>query len=151
MSPTNRLAPARSTIRLATSDDDLRAAFPVMRQLRPHLDEATFVAQARRQMGAHGWRLAVLSDAERIVACAGFRVGEWLAWGKALYVDDLVTDEHSRSMGHGDALFEWLLETARAEGCGQLHLDSGVQRFAAHRFYLRKRMDITSHHFAVKL
>jgi hypothetical protein len=32
-----------------------------------------------------------------------------------------------------------------------LHLDSGVQRFAAHRFYLARRMDITCHHFALKL
>jgi hypothetical protein len=30
-------------------------------------------------------------------------------------------------------------------------LDSGVQRFGAHRFYLRRRMDITSHHFALDL
>jgi hypothetical protein len=30
-------------------------------------------------------------------------------------------------------------------------LDSGVQRFGAHRFYLRRRMNITSHHFAIDL
>jgi len=33
----------------------------------------------------------------------------------------------------------------------QLHLDSGVQRFSAHRFYLSKRMEISSHHFSLKL
>lgn len=139
------------TIRLATTDAELRAAFPVMRQLRPHLDEPAFLAQARRQMDAHGWRLALLEHQDRVVACAGFRTGEWLSWGKALYVDDLVTDEHARSAGHGEALFDWLVETARAEGCGQLHLDSGVQRFGAHRFYLRKRMDIAGHHFVLRL
>ncbi|MDQ3034229.1 MAG: GNAT family N-acetyltransferase [Myxococcota bacterium] len=139
------------TIRLATTDDELRAAFPVMKQLRPHLELDAFVAQARRQQHAHGWSLAVRFDGERVVACAGYRIGEWLAWGKALYVDDLVTDESARSGGHGDALFEWLCDAARAADCAQLHLDSGVQRFAAHRFYLRKRMNITSHHFARKL
>jgi len=40
---------------------------------------------------------------------------------------------------------------ARAEGCAQFQLDSGVQRFGAHRFYLMKRMDITAHHFGLKL
>ena len=140
-----------SVIRLATTDAELRAAFPVMRQLRPHLDEPTFVAQARRQIDAHGWRLALLEHEGHVVACAGFRVSEWMAWGKALYVDDLVTDVHARSAGHGKHLFEWLVATARAEGCAQLHLDSGVQRFGAHRFYMRKRMEITSHHFALKL
>ncbi len=138
-------------IRLATTEDDLRAAFPVMKQLRPHLDVDAFLAQARRQQEAHDWKLALRFDADRAVACAGYRIGEWLAWGKALYVDDLVTDETARSHGHGDALFDWLLDAARAAGCAQLHLDSGVQRFGAHRFYLRKRMDITSHHFALRL
>ena len=139
------------TIRLATSDSDLRAAYPVMRQLRPSLEEEAFVAQARRQLQTQPWRLALLEHEGRVVACAGFRVGEWLSWGRALYVDDLVTDELERSKGHGDALFDWLVATARAEGCETLHLDSGVQRFAAHRFYLRKRMSITAHHFAMKL
>jgi GNAT superfamily N-acetyltransferase len=140
------------SIRLASSDADLHAAYPVVRQLRPHLERDAFVAQATRQQSAHGWRLALLDDGSgAVVAAAGFRIAEHLAWGKALYVDDLVTDEGARSRGHGDALFDWLLETARAEGCAQLHLDSGVQRFAAHRFYLRKRMSITSHHFALVL
>ncbi|MGZ5001726.1 MAG: GNAT family N-acetyltransferase, partial [Chthoniobacterales bacterium] len=30
-------------------------------------------------------------------------------------------------------------------------LDSGVQRFDAHRFYLMKRMKISSHHFSLEL
>jgi hypothetical protein len=43
------------------------------------------------------------------------------------------------------------VEEARREGCRALHLDSGVQRFAAHRFYLGKRMEITSRHFGLAL
>ena len=48
----------------------------------------------------------------------------------------------------------WLRENlawARKRECAELHLDSGVQRFGAHRFYLNHRMDITSHHFAIQL
>lgn len=136
-------------IRLATVAD-LSLVFPVMHELRPALDEAAFVAQAQRQL-ATGWRLALTDVDGTVVGCAGFRVSEWLAWGKALYVDDLVTLASRRSEGHGEALFDWLVVLAREEGCAQLHLDSGVQRFGAHRFYLRKRMEITSHHFALKL
>jgi GNAT superfamily N-acetyltransferase len=84
-------------------------------------------------------------------AVAGFRIAEFLAWGRILYVDDLVTASAQRSRGHGQALFDWLVARARANGCAQLHLDSGVQRFDAHRFYLRQRMSITSHHFALQL
>jgi hypothetical protein len=33
----------------------------------------------------------------------------------------------------------------------RLELDSGVQRFAAHRFYFRERMWISRHHFSLEL
>lgn len=109
-----------------------------------------FLLRVRRQQ-ADGFQLAALTTEDAVVAVAGFRVLENLAWGRFLYVDDLVTDEARRSHGHGEALFAWLVAHARAEGCDQLHLDSGVQRFGAHRFYLARRMDITCHHFAMKL
>jgi GNAT superfamily N-acetyltransferase len=86
-----------------------------------------------------------------VQACAGFRILEYLWVGKTLYVDDLITASSARSRGHGHELFEWLEAHAREAGCAELHLDSGVQRFAAHRFYLRERMHIVAHHFALKL
>jgi hypothetical protein len=46
---------------------------------------------------------------------------------------------------------KFLVEAARENGCAELHLESGVQRFGAHRFYLANRMDITCHHFGMKL
>lgn len=136
--------------REAHTDDEIRACFPVMAQLRPHLAAEEFVSRVRRQMES-GYRLAYVEEAGRAVAVAGFWLIENLAWGRFLYVDDLVTDEAERSRGHGERLFEWLVAEAKRNGCGELHLDSGVQRFAAHRFYLRQRMNITCHHFAVKL
>jgi GNAT superfamily N-acetyltransferase len=130
---------------------ELRAAHPVMAQLRPHLDRPRFVAQVRRQQRARGYRLIAVHVRGRCVALAGFRIAEFLAWGKILYVDDLVTDDALRSRGHGRALLRWLEREAQRNGCAEIHLDSGVQRFGAHRFYLREGFDITSHHFARKL
>lgn len=130
----------------------LTACWPVMQQLRPHLDAAAFMDQVRRQQSAAGYRLAYACEAGGPpLGCAGFRVTEFLAWGRTLYVDDLVTDEARRGTGVGGALMGWLVAEAKRAGCAQLHLDSGVQRFGAHRFYLTQGMDITSHHFALKL
>jgi GNAT superfamily N-acetyltransferase len=139
-----------STMRLATSDRDIERCFPVMVQLRPHLDQARFLATIRRQE-AGGFHLALLEAAGEIRAVAGFRVLDNLVGGRILYVDDLVTDAAVRSHGHGQALLDWLARRARVEGCQFLELDSGVQRFDAHRFYLTQRMQISSHHFRLKL
>lgn len=136
--------------RLALSDEDILACQPVMAELRPHVAGQDFLERVRRQ-AMQGYQLACVSVDGIVVACAGYRYGENLAWGHFLYVDDLVTAQAYRSRGHGERLFHWLVNEARRNGCEQLHLDSGVQRFAAHRFYLRARMDITSHHFALCL
>lgn len=121
-----------------------------MVQLRPHLAREEFVQRAIRQM-SQGYRLLYIEDEGTVLAVAGYRLLENLAWGKFLYVDDLVTDAAHRSAGLGASLLDSLLTIARQNGCAELHLDSGVQRFGAHRFYVGQRMDITSHHFAMKV
>jgi GNAT superfamily N-acetyltransferase len=141
---------AMSAIRFSVSTDDIERCYAVMQELRPDLKPEEFVGRVRRQEEA-GYRLLYLEDLGEVKAVAGFRVLENLAWGKFLYVDDLVTKPADHGKGYGGALFEWLLQHALGQGCGQVHLDSGVQRFGAHRFYLGKGMAITSHHFAVKL
>ncbi len=84
-----------------------------------------------------------------MLCVAGFNIGEKLAWGKHIYIDDLVTNEQFRSTGAGAYLMTWFKAYAQEQGCGQIHLDSGVQRFAAHRFYLREHFNIASHHFVL--
>lgn len=83
-------------------------------------------------------------------ACvAGFIYGENLAWRKFLYVNDLVTAEYSRSKEAGKTIIDWLKQHARETGCKELHLDSGVQRKEAHRFYEREGMTAIGLHFAI--
>lgn len=137
-------------IELAETDSAIAACYPVMAQLRPHIAAEAFGAQVRRQM-AQGYQLAAIKANGRPVGVAGFRVLEYLFSGVTLYVDDLVTDSGQRSKGYGEKLMQWLIEHARSRHCASLQLDSGVQRFDAHRFYLAQRMRISSHHFALDL
>jgi GNAT superfamily N-acetyltransferase len=134
----------------AKTDAEILSCFPVMSQLRPHLVESEFVTRVRRQQ-QEGYTLVFLHQQNRVRSIAGFRIQECLYSGRFLYVDDLATDESARSQGLGGLLFDWLVDYGRTSNCDVLRLDSGVQRFAAHRFYLFKRMDILCHHFALKL
>lgn len=138
------------SIQLAESDFQILECFPVISQLRPHLEQAKFVEQVRYQMKER-YQLAFSKIDEQTLAVAGFRISSCLALGKFLYIDDLVVDEFNRSHSYGQQLFQWLIEYAINHECKYLSLDSGVQRFAAHRFYLMQRMNITSHHFSIEL
>jgi len=137
-------------IRLAATDSEIMGCLPVLRQLRTDLVEDEFVRRIRLQQ-AGGYRLCYLAEGGIVRSVAGFRLIENLASGRVLYVDDLVTDSGARSRGFGQKLLEWLLEEAQRLECDTLELDSGVQRFDAHRFYLRNRMHIVSRHFRIGL
>jgi GNAT superfamily N-acetyltransferase len=137
-------------IRLAKADHEIESCYPVMAQLRPHVAADDFLPRVKRQTAIAGYQIAYLIE-EEVKAVAGFRISECLAWGKFLYVDDLVSAESERSKGYGGRLFDWLVNHAQEKRCDQFHLDSAVQRFGAHRLYLMKRMIIEGHHFGLKL
>ncbi len=136
-------------IKRIDSPDLLREAAEVMLELRPHFTTENLIEQITRQQ-ANGYILFGAFKGGECCAVAGGVVGEKLAWGKHFYIDDLVSRQAVRSEGVGERLLNYCIEFARANACKSLHLDSGVQRYAAHRFYLRHKLNITSHHFALE-
>jgi GNAT superfamily N-acetyltransferase len=141
----------KSRIAIANTAEEIRQCYPVMRELRTHVtSEDEFVERVQRQQ-KQGYLLAFVESEGEICAAAGYRILESLFSGKNLYVDDLVTRERDRSRGFGGELIDWLIAQAREHGCETLELDSGVQRFDAHRFYFCKRMSISSYHFRLKI
>jgi len=151
MSPTTA-SPSNINLSYADTEDEIRACFAVMRELRPHLASAQELADRVALQKRSGYRLLAGRDAaERVVACAGFRVTENLMHGRHLYVDDLVTLESERARGHGERLFRFLVDAARAAGCEKVVLDTGLSNALAHRFYYRQGMLATALRFTLPL
>lgn len=141
----------RNQISIAQTPEEISSCFPVVQELRPHLSHRdAFVAQIQRQI-KEGYTLVFVRDGEEVGACMGFRSFETLPWGKILYIDDLITREKSRKNGFGRRLATYAIEQARLAGCAQVHLDSGYQRFDAHRLYLNMGFTLICHHLALIL
>lgn len=124
-----------------------------MRELRPELgSEHDFVRQVDQRQRPGGYRLigSVPDDTTPALAVAGFRIGDNLAWGHHLYIDDLSTLPAARQQGHAGALLAWLHAEAERFACRAIHLDSGVgmNRASAHRLYFNSGYRISSHHFS---
>jgi GNAT superfamily N-acetyltransferase len=136
-------------IQRVLTEEQIRACHRVMQQLRPHLtDEQAFVEQVQRQL-SEGYQLVYCQDKGEVRSLAGFRFLEFLAWGKVLYIDDLITDSETRRSGHGGQLLKWVIKQGKKVKCDQIHLDSGPQRHDAHRLYLNHGFKIIGHHFAL--
>ena len=135
-------------VTLVSSENDLKASAKILLQLRPQYSRDTLIQQIKKQQ-ENGYQIAAVKEKDEVLCVAGFAVGEKLAWGKHVYIDDLVTNETCRSSGAGSFLIDWFKTYCKENGCNQLHLDSGIQKFPAHRFYLANRFNIASHHFSI--
>lgn len=130
--------------------EEVRRCFPVFGVLRPHLSEEEFLARAQVQ-ASEGYSIVYIEVDGEIAAAAGYRIASFLAWGKTLYIDDLITDPARTKRGLGGALLDWLIEHARQNGCQQVDLDTGFQRHDAHRLYLNKGFILSCHHMSRSL
>lgn len=138
------------SFKIVENNADIATCFALLSELRPHLIESEFVRTIRLQE-KEGYRLVCARSQAEIVACAGFRILNNLASGKTFYIDDLVTSSTQRSKGIGTQLLQWLKEHALQNSCTYFHLDSGVERHAAHSFYFKNGLHIVYYHFAQTL
>ena len=128
-------------------------AYQAMLELRPDIGpETVFVDHVDTVLRPEGYRLVgffIESDIQA-VAVAGFREIHLLAWGHALYCDDLGTRFEHRRHGYAGQLMDWLIDEAKRLHCDAFHLDSGTgpDRTDAHRLYFNKRMRIAAFHFS---
>ena len=137
-------------IKLTESEQEILDCYPVMAELRPHLQRDEFVATVRRLAEIADYKLAYITE-NGIKAVAGFRISEWLAGGKYLDIDDLVATGGERSRGYGGELFDWLVKYAEENNCDHIRLVSRVTRLDAHRFYLNKQMTLEAYYFSRQL
>ncbi len=129
--------------------NQLELCFDAFKVLRPHIEKEKFVSQVLRQQ-KQSYQIVAIKLGGKIPCAAGFRFAEFLAWGKVLYIDDLITLPEYRGNGYATVLMDWLIEYAKAQECDGLHLDTGHQRHSAHKLYLKKGLNINAHHLALE-
>lgn len=133
-------------IKLAKTTSEIKGTFDVIRQLRTDYSLESYVNYVK-SLQETGFYLAYLLSGDKVICVSGFRIDESLSRRKYLYIDDLVTLNNARSTGAGKHMIDWLKRYANEYSCNSIHLDSGVQRHLAHRFYFKNSFDISSHHF----
>lgn len=135
-------------IDIAATVEEIAGTFDVMHQLRPTLVRRQYVPMIRFLIRKEGFVLAALRERSIVRAVAGFRIITMLYRGRILYVDDLVTDADSRSMGYGAMLLDWLKREAESRQCNELQLISRTHRHDAHRFYESNGFRTECRHFS---
>lgn len=126
------------TIKELQSGNEITEAFPIMRQLRTHLDESSYLELVSEAQEKEGYKMFALFNGNDIVAVIGFQPMVTLYYGRFIWVCDLVTDTNKRSEGYGERLLSYIHRWANENKYESIALSSGLQRIDAHRFYENK-------------
>lgn len=126
------------TFKELRTETEILEAYPVMKQLRTHLDEQAYLNIVLDAQQNDSYKLFALVDEDEIVAVTGFKTMITLYNGKFVWVCDLVTDSNHRSKGYGEKLLTFVEEWAKEQNLSLVSLSSGLQRKDAHRFYEEK-------------
>lgn len=120
------------------NESEWKEAFPIMQQLRTHLDESNFIKLVQEARQMHDYKLFALYDNDRVTAVIGFMPMTTLYNGRFIWVCDLVTNSNMRSKGYGQELLSYVHNWSQEQGYKMISLSSGLQREDAHRFYENK-------------
>ncbi|MCG3087032.1 GNAT family N-acetyltransferase [Sporosarcina cyprini] len=131
------------------SKNEILEAFPIMKQLRPHLNENSYVELVMATKESDGYRMFALFDKNTMTAVIGFKPMITLSSGRYVWICDLVTDQTIRSKGYGERLLTFVEEWAKENKFGSISLSSGLERTGAHRFY-EEKMDYTKASYVYK-
>lgn len=120
------------------TDQQLKDAFVVLKELRPHLTFENFLKIYHEAQQEGQYTILGLFSEQRLVAIMGYRYLHDFVRGKHLYIDDLVTAENERSQGFGAQLLQKAEELSIQNGCSTLRLCTGVENESAKKFYERE-------------
>lgn len=130
---------------------ELESCFEIFKDLRPHLkNNNEFIEMVLCQMNEGYLIMAGIID-NNVVGCIGYRIMHTLAWGKILYIDDLISSNKFRNNGCGKQLLGHAIQQAKKLNCNQVHLDTGYSRHDAHRLYLKNGFQLNCHHLSLVL
>ncbi len=116
----------------------LERAFPVMKELRTHLDLDSFISIHDEAKRADGYQIVTLERMGEVLAVMGYRVLHDYVHGQHLYIDDLVTGKDHRSQGLGARLLQYAEKEAQRLGCTGLRLCTGIENEPGKKFYERE-------------
>ena len=124
-------------IRQLTTEKDWLEVFPLMKQLRPYLEEKEYI-EILHEMVTEKFEMYAFYGDNQAVAITGISWRTNLYYKRHIFVYDLVTDTNERSKGYGEKLLAFVETLAKEGNADCIALESALHRLDAHRFYEEK-------------
>lgn len=131
--------------------DDINTFLPLVHELMHYTVDNETLKQRFEAMFDQNYECYGIYEDEKLVGVFGL----WFAirhyCGKNCEPDHVYILPSHRSKGMGKIVFEWIFNYAREQGCNTAELNSYVNNYPSHKFYLNQGFEIVAHHFLKKL
>lgn len=114
---------------------ELEKCFPVMKELRPHLNLTDYLSIYEQSHKSDGYEIVAVEEGGKVLAVMGYRILFDYVRGKHIYIDDLVSTEMARSKGLGAELLKYAEGVAKELDCKSLRLCTGIENERGVKFY----------------
>lgn len=117
---------------------DLERCFPVMKELRPHLNIERYIQIYNEAHAADGYEIVAIEEDGKILALMGYRLLSDFVRGKHIYIDDLISSESARSKGYGAKLLQYAESLSKEMNLSTLRLCAALSNDRGMKFYERE-------------
>ncbi|MCE3232989.1 MAG: family N-acetyltransferase [Rickettsiaceae bacterium] len=126
------------------------AAFPVLAHMYPDMSQEEYRNILPERVN-NGYRMLGVFDDEKCVCSAGFWISYRFYCGKFIQLDNMVSLPDYRSKGVGKLVTDFIKNLGITDGCNKVLIDTYVENFNAHRFFLREGFIIRGYHLNYEL
>jgi GNAT superfamily N-acetyltransferase len=125
--------------------EEMFAAFDVLSNMYPDMNRAEYEAVLPERV-KNGYRMVGVFDGDTCVCSAGFWISYRFYCGKFIQLDNMVTVPDARSKGVGKLVVDFIKSLGKSESCQKVLIDTYVENYSAHRFFLREGFIIRGYH-----
>lgn len=132
-------------------EKDLNKVVPLVRELGENqVDEALLTSRFKEMLNMNYECFGVYNQGE-IIGVFGLWFMTRHYAGKSCEPDHVFIKPQFQNKGLGKQIFEFIFDYARKKGCETSELNSYVQNYKSHKFYMNHGYDIKGYHFLKKL
>ena len=127
--------------------EDMLQAFPLVQQVYPKMDLATYRSNVAEMMAMSNFKMIGAIYDGKLVGVSGYFILRMLYCGRYLQASNFVVDQNNRGFGIGRKILQHLEELARENDCNKLVLDSYTENKKSHPLYFSEDFYVRGFHF----
>lgn len=129
----------------------INTIIPLMLKLTNNKTPEAVLKQRFAEMVTQNYECAAIYDGEKLIGIAGLWFCTRHYSGRSVELDHVFIDDDYRRKGLGKKFMKCIYDYAVQKGCQASELNTYVQNYPSHKFYMNEGFDILGYHFLKKL